>query len=122
MVAYASIRRGFEATLLGSVPISLPPSKSPLTRLQPNFRHRTFDDVLLNPSTTRAGKRPQILARRVAGLNRRQLHWRATSRALWTLVLCIEHAPILRLASASQSLWRTLTSALAVVRQAMRSF
>jgi hypothetical protein len=83
-------------------------------------RHRTFDDVLLNPSTMRARKRSQILARRVARLNRRQLHWRATSHALWTLVLCIEHALILRSDSASHSLWRALTLALAIDREATR--
>jgi len=35
---------------------------------------------------------------------------------------CVSSMHFLRLASASHSLWRTLTSALAVVRQAMRSF
>jgi hypothetical protein len=38
------------------------------------------------------------------------------------LVLCIEHALILRSASASQSLWRNLTLALATDREASRLF
>jgi len=38
-----------------------------------------------------ASKRSQILALR-ARLNRRQLHWGIASRALWTLVLCLEHS------------------------------
>jgi hypothetical protein len=96
------------ATLLraGSVPLSLPPCKLPVTRLQPNLRHRTFDDVLLKPSTTRARKRSQALAARVGGLNRCQLHWRATSRALWTLALCIEHALILPFGFRQATLYR----------------
>jgi hypothetical protein len=54
----------------------------------------------------RARKRSQIVARRVAGLNRRQLHWRATSRALWTLVLRIEHALILPFGFRQATLYR----------------
>ena len=52
--------------------------------------HGTFDDVPLNPLALRASKRSQVLAQR-ARLNRRQPHWRTASRALRTLVLCVEH-------------------------------
>ena len=64
--------------------------------------------MLLNPSTARARKRSQILAPRVAGLNRCQLHWRATNRALWTLVLCIKHALILPFGFRQATLCRAL--------------
>jgi hypothetical protein len=47
--------------------------------------------VPLDPFTFWAGKRSQVLAQR-ARLNRRQPHWRTASRALRTLVLCVEHA------------------------------
>jgi hypothetical protein len=65
-----------------------------LLPLQPRFRHGTFDDVPLNSSALRAGKRSQIVPD-IARLNCRQLHGRAASRALRALVLCIEHALLL---------------------------
>jgi len=56
----------------------------------PSLSHSTFDDVPLNPFALRASKRSQVLAPH-ARLNRRQLHRRTASRALRTLVLCVEH-------------------------------
>jgi hypothetical protein len=58
--------------------------------LQPSLGHGAFDNVPLNPSAMRAGKEAHVSAR-PARLNRRQLHWRTASRALRTLVLCVEH-------------------------------
>jgi hypothetical protein len=56
----------------------------------PSLGHRTLNNVPLDPFAFWAGKRSQVLAQR-ARLNRRQPHWRTASRALWTLVLCVEH-------------------------------
>jgi hypothetical protein len=65
-----------------------------LLRLQPRFRHGTFDDMPLNSFALRASKHSQIVAD-IARLNCRQLHGRTASGALRTLVLCIEHALLL---------------------------
>jgi hypothetical protein len=46
--------------------------------------------VPLNPFALRASKGSQIMTG-IAGLDRRQLHWRTASHALRTLILCIEH-------------------------------
>jgi hypothetical protein len=59
-------------------------------RLKPSVRHGTVDDVPLNSFALRASKSSQVLTRR-ARLNRHQLHRRTASRALWTLVLSVEH-------------------------------
>ena len=56
----------------------------------PSLGHRTLNNVPLDPFAFWAGKRSQVLAQR-ARLNRRQPHWRTASRALRTLVLCVEH-------------------------------
>ena len=56
----------------------------------PSLGHRTLNNVTLNPFAVRTSKRSQVLAQR-ARLNRRQPHWRTASRALRTLVLCVEH-------------------------------
>jgi hypothetical protein len=58
---------------------------------QPSLSHGAFYDVPFNPFALRASKRSQVLAPR-ARLNRRQPHWRTASRALRTLILCVEHA------------------------------
>ena len=58
--------------------------------LRPSLSHGTLDNVALNPFAFRAGKRPQILARR-ARLDRRQLHRGTASGALRTLVLLVQH-------------------------------
>src|ERR1700687_5925913 len=58
-------------------------------RGHPSFSHGAFYDVPLNPFALRTSKRSQVLAQR-ARLNRRQPHWRTASRALRTLVLCVE--------------------------------
>ena len=60
-------------------------------RRRPGFRHGAFHDVPLNPSASRTSEGSQILAQGVR-LNRRQLHWRTASRALWALVLGVAHA------------------------------
>jgi hypothetical protein len=57
---------------------------------QPSLSDGASDDVPLNPVAAWASKRSQILAR-LARLNRRQIHWRTARRALWTLVLSVEH-------------------------------
>jgi hypothetical protein len=59
-------------------------------RIQPGLSHRTVDKVALNSFALRARKRSQVLAG-TARLYRHQLHRRTASRALRTLVLCIEH-------------------------------
>jgi hypothetical protein len=56
----------------------------------PSLSHSAFDDVPLNPFALWASKRSQVLAPH-ARLNRRQPHWRTASRALRTLILCVEH-------------------------------
>jgi hypothetical protein len=58
---------------------------------QPSLSHGAFYDVPFNPFALRASKRSQVLAPR-ARFNRRQPHWRTASRALRTLILCVEHA------------------------------
>jgi hypothetical protein len=60
-------------------------------RLLPSLRHRTFDNVMLNPFASRAGERSQVLAR-IARFDRGQPHWRTASCALRTLVLYVEHS------------------------------
>jgi hypothetical protein len=57
---------------------------------QPSLSHGAFYDVPLSPLAVWAGKRSQVVAQR-ARLNRRQSHRRTASRALRTLVLCVEH-------------------------------
>jgi hypothetical protein len=66
--------------------------------VDPSLRHGAFDDMALDPFAMRASKRSQIVAG-VAGLDCRQLHRRAASRALRTLVLDVQH-------------WRSLSLAL----------
>src|SRR6476646_5670734 len=56
----------------------------------PSLGHRTLNNVTLNPFAVRTSKRSQVLAQRTR-LNRRQPHWGTASRALRTLVLCVEH-------------------------------
>src|ERR1700736_4911335 len=72
---------------------------------QPSLSHGAVDDVPLNPVAAWASKRSQVLASQVlasqvlasqvlarrARLDRRQLRWRTASRALWALVLYVEH-------------------------------
>lgn len=77
--------------MLGLCTIAADTSCRQSPRLQPSLGYSAFYDVALNPFASRATKRSQILAR-VARLNRRQLHGRTASRALWTSVLCVEHA------------------------------
>jgi hypothetical protein len=60
---------------------------------QPRLGHRVCDDVTLNPCALRASKGSQVLVQR-ARLDRRQFHWRTASRALRTLILCVEHAAL----------------------------
>jgi hypothetical protein len=67
------------------------PTSLALTKRQSRY----FDDVSLNPFALWASKRSEVLAQR-ARLNRRQPHWRTASRALRTLVLCVEHGCSLR--------------------------
>ena len=50
--------------------------------------------MTLNPFAVGASERSKVVAG-IARLNRRQFHGRAASRALWTLVLCIEHGSAL---------------------------
>jgi hypothetical protein len=64
-------------------------------RIQPGLGHGAFNEVPLNPSACRAGKRSQILAG-AARFNRREFHWRTASRAWWTLVLFVEHGVLVR--------------------------
>ena len=59
-------------------------------RLKPSVSNGTLDNVHLNPFAIWARKRSQILTR-TARLDRRELHRRTASRALWTLVLSVEH-------------------------------
>jgi hypothetical protein len=66
----------------------------------PSLSHGTFDDVPLNSFALRTSKRSQVLVQRVR-LNRRQPHRRTASRALRTLVLCIEHVLLLNLSLSS---------------------
>jgi hypothetical protein len=63
-------------------------------RLQPGFRHQSFDDMPLNSFADGATKRSQILTR-AARLNRRKCHERTASRAFRTLVLFFEHGSYL---------------------------
>ena len=56
----------------------------------PGLSHGAIDDVPLNPFAVWASKRSQVLAPH-ARLNRGQPHWRTASRALRTLILCVEH-------------------------------
>jgi hypothetical protein len=60
------------------------------SRVSPRLSHSTFYYVPLNPFAFRARECSQILAR-TARFNRCEFHRRTASRALWTLVLCVEH-------------------------------
>jgi len=80
---------GFRSTFL--IARRRPPIEAALfSWRQPGLGHRACDDVTLNPCASRAGKGSQVLVQR-ARLDRGQLHRRTASRALRTLILCVEH-------------------------------
>jgi hypothetical protein len=68
-------------------------SRHRLPGLQPGLRHGAFDNVPLNSFALWASKSSQDLAG-TARLNRLQSHWRTASRALWALILFVEHGTL----------------------------
>jgi hypothetical protein len=62
-------------------------------RLQPSLSHSTLDNLPMDPAF-RAGKRSQILTS-AARFDRRELHGRTASRALWIPALFDRHGVVL---------------------------